>query len=744
MAYQKLTIPFVYDDRETAQQKRAMSNLYLEDLEDEAIATKHANEEVKKWKRSWDWFRGKQRGDLIPSYRSRYMENRIKRVIMTNSAQMTETKPKADVYSRTGEAGSAKAANVLQRLIEHIWDTQNLRMKIQIAVLDSHIFNRGFFKVIYDPDADQGTGDPVVLRLSPKQVFPIKPREGIQDSRGILLHVPTALDELVRVFGEGAKLIEPEKEYSQYITDKPPKASSRARKIISSLIPGSKKDDTYLAESVIQGAILKEFWLMDQSLNETTDTMVWNLKGMYWEPYDGTNYPDMHYLVPPGARFYPGGRLIQRAGGITLNDQPNPYWDMKIPIISFCNQLLPDEWWGMAEIVDMMPSQEVLNNFIAGGLDYLKQLLNKLYIADDDAMTNEEFNLVLNNSSKPNAIIKVRPGKRFESVSPNIVPLQAVLEVARDQRNQVDYAGGQSPPDYIKQKGGVLAGTAIEKIQMGQQVLVRNKTYLLEGAIQEIGEMLVSRIFQFCDKRKRVELLGTEAGEAWDPNNLKTKWPPDDMPLANDQSWMVFNYNPSDLYPKSIELEDENGDASLTSYYREMYESNTPQQIPEDDLLGRKPFDWKSARWSPIWEPEEKDQNAARTEFRRSRVFDRIRIASLYKYNIIPGSSLQSARLEAIAMAWELFTAKMYDEPALAKELGPFARLYPEVEERKSQRMVQALLMALEGVKNAKTPEEQQIVVAGIAKAIEDMMGAVSPQEQKTRAKISSTVRKKR
>ncbi len=742
MAY-SLTIPFAYDDPQRATEKRAMSNLFLDAIEDEAVTTKHANEEVKKWKKSWEWFRGKQRGELIPSYRSRYMENRIKRVIMTNAAQMTETKPKADVYSRTGESGAAKAANVLQRMIEHIWETQNLRMTVQLAVLDSHIFNRGFFKVIYDPDADQGTGDPVVLRLSPKQVFPIKPRSGIQDSRGILLHVPYALDELIRVFGEGAKHVEPEKEYSQYITEKPSKAASRVRKIVTSIMPTLKRDDTYLADSVIQGAILKEFWIMDQSLNETPNTMVWNLKGMYWEPYDGTNYPDWHYLVPPGARFYPGGRLFQRAGAITLNDQPNPYWDMKIPIVSFCNQLLPDEWWGMAEIVDMMASQEVLNNFIAGGLDYLKQLLNKLYIADDDAMANEEFNLVLNNASKPNAIIKVRPGKRFEVVQPNTVPLQAVLEVARDQRNQIDYSGGQSPPDYIKQKGGVLAGTAIEKIQMGQQVLVRNKTYLLEGAIQEVGEMLVSRIFQFCDKRKRVEMLGSEAADAWDPNNdLQTKWPPDDMPLSNDLSWMTFDYNPRDLYPTHIEFDPEDKDTSLSSYYREMYESDTPQEIGEFDPMGRKPFDWKTAPWSPVWDGSEK--NAARTEFRRSRVFDRVRIASLYKFSVIPGSSLQSARIEAIAMAWELFTAKMYDEPALAKELGPYARLYPEVEERKNQRMVQALLMALEGVKGAQTPEQAQMVVMGIAKAIEDMMGAVSPQEQKTRAKISSTVRKKR
>ena len=113
-----------------------------------------------------------------------------------------------------------------------------------------------------------------------------------------------------------------------------------------------------------QMAMLKEFWLRDDSVNESSEPV--------WVPNDRYSWS---YIVQPGEKLYPRGRVIVTAGGCVLADFPNPYWHAKYPFACFRPFRVPWKSSGMAPLKPIMQMNNVINRINGGILDMIIHII---------------------------------------------------------------------------------------------------------------------------------------------------------------------------------------------------------------------------------------------------------------------------------------------------------------------------------------------------------------------------------
>lgn len=218
----------------------------------------------------------------------------------------------------------------------------------------------------------------------------------------------------------------------------------------------------------------------------------------YWIADDTTN--------PDGSLKYPGGRRILRTGDdIILNPdadsddpadpygQQNPYFDGLWPYEMLDNEPDVDHPWGHAEVESVKKLNEAFNRV---GNTTVSTLMKNLewVIADNNALRPD----VINDLKRLQAVVmEKQPGRTVERVPPT-QPTSTNLDFMRLMLNLIEMQTGLT--DGSMQGRGRIelrSQPQLEGLQQVAQVLIRSQCRRLESFLERCGQKLISRIFQF-------------------------------------------------------------------------------------------------------------------------------------------------------------------------------------------------------------------------------------------------------
>lgn len=431
----------------------------------------------KKWMHYYKMFRGQQWPEQRPAYRHSEVVNLIFQAIQSTVPIITDTRPRWEYQPQ--DPSDMDFASVMNKVAEADWVKNNWLMDLTEIVYDAHFYGTGLSEIGYDPKAKPMEGDIFLKSCDPFSSYPDPSAKDVnKNARFFLKAEPVDVDEMKREYPELGHFVKAD------IVDAIRNERTELEPIYQLRLPidetKSMQGNGVSVESLLDQKCLKKtlYCLSDETIEEpdATGAMVKRLK-------------------------YPNGRKIIVAGGVLLEDGPIPYDDGKFPYARLVNYLLPREFWGISEIEQLESPQRTFNKLISFSLDVLTLMGNPIWIVDDEAGIDTD-NLI----NSPGLVVeKNKSGevRREEGVQLQPYVLQ-LIDRMQEWFTSIAGTMESSPPP------GVTAAAAIQDLLEASQTRVRLKARYLDAALQDMGQMYLSRVLQYRNSPTIVRLTGNE------------------------------------------------------------------------------------------------------------------------------------------------------------------------------------------------------------------------------------------
>ena len=476
-------------------------------------------EEIARIDRHINYLLGKQWVERRPSYKAAPVSNRIWTNLIQLVSYLTDIRQSFEV--RANNRLYDNHANVLNKISKSWFFTEGVDMTIAMIIIHSAL-TIGYGRLTWNADLKNGDGELEITSCGPLDVIPIRPGHTLQKALGVIYRTPKTLSWFQDKYPTKGFMVPADREYSQYITHSSSDAGQgmwgRAWQLLS---PQMRRlfgqSASMYRDSVIPMALYREFWIRDEQKNTSEKDV-----------FVGNPSKDYAYIVKPGQKLYPRGRLICMGGPIVLYDGPNPFWHGAFPFAALRINQVPFQWPGISEFRNQIPLQDIMNNILAGILDAVKKAVNPPLVAPDNS-----FGPVARRNFDANM-----PGaKIFYSPSAVAPPQYApspqlpgfVFQTMLYAQQELDSQSGFIDVGSISRKGIIPSADTIEQMKEGQQTLVRLKGRYIEQFVQEIGQQFIVNVFQFYTMARRIQMLG------------------EDGKVAED-----FDYNPGTMIPAGI------------------------------------------------------------------------------------------------------------------------------------------------------------------------------------------------
>src|SRR6185312_10694772 len=305
----------------------------------------------------------------------------------------TDIRPVSRVIPVDKNSGSLrKHSNIYNKAITWIWSQPAQTTALAMTVLHS-FFSTGYCKLDWDQSAYGGLGGFIFIPLGVNNVLPIRPSPtSLQSGEGVIYETAKSTAWLQEKFPLRAYLVKPDPELSRYDGAMRAPSYMGAGKFyqMSAMMQkmvGTPAEPMDTSEGMCK---YREFWLKDQTVNAS------NFDVQMGDPQ--TNWA---YVVPPGGKLYPRGRLIILGGeDIVLHDGPNPWWHGNFPFAALRPKLWPFSFQGRSEFTGMISAQNIMNRIYAGVLDLVTMATNPGIMGPKSAFPDNVWDNL--DPSKPN------------------------------------------------------------------------------------------------------------------------------------------------------------------------------------------------------------------------------------------------------------------------------------------------------------------------------------------------------
>lgn len=465
-----------------------------------------------------DYIIGRQRALAVtnesPTYVSHVVLNETKRTHRRHVSALTDIKP---VYSyKTPNPNFQKQSLLLNMLTTVHWINTFADLSLADAVSYASAAGSGDLICEYDPYYGP-VGDIVFSARDPRDTIPIRPsRDGsIQSWFGCIIREAHSINVLKAMYPNKLHMLQ--QAASPWGTGVYTKFRRALNRIMgggnTSTLAGLSKVHT--GSQILTGneIVLYKTYLNDASIN-TTDHPV----------QMGPPYASWSYIVQPGGRLYPRKRLIVSTETGILFDGPSPFWHGMFPVTRICLDRVPWTFLGQPITGSTRPVQDAIN-------EVLNDMLNKIKQRNRPPMKGNsrvnEAKLRNFDPLKPNARIRSdeQVGVGLDVIEIPDLPANT-FELWQALRVAFHEMTGDSTLDALQ---AAAANQSFDPEQIEAFMNALSPEMKLEGrrieySIRELADMQKANIFQFYDKKRRMEILG-DAGMTlqdfdYDPGNL--------------------------------------------------------------------------------------------------------------------------------------------------------------------------------------------------------------------------------
>lgn len=430
------------------------------------------------WLKYYRMFRGRQWDEARPSFRHSEVINLVFRAIQSDVPILVDTRPQIEFLPQ--EPSDLPLSKILNEVVKSDWEKYGWLNVITEILYDAHIYGTGFGEVSFDPEKEAGLGAITFESVEPFYMYPDPEAKNVQVNCDYIIKAePMSIDKIKSKWKKKGKyvkgdVVDFDKQDKTNFNQIRFKSPTDARTVIE----GSSGMDTQKGNE----AVVITLYIKDKSVKQTE---VENDGG-------GTEFEQQ--------LKYPHGRKVVVAGGVVLEDQELAYEDGAFPFARMQNYILPREFWGISEIEQLESPQKIFNKLVSFSLDVLTLMGNPVWIVDSSSGIDTD-NIV----NRPGLILEKNPGsevRREEGVQ--LQPF--VLQLVDRLKSYFDDISGSNDVSRGAQPTGITAAAAIEALQEAANIRLRQKGRNLDGLLQEIGQLYLSRVFQFYSAPRVVRL----------------------------------------------------------------------------------------------------------------------------------------------------------------------------------------------------------------------------------------------
>lgn len=476
---------------------------------EEARANQEDVPELKEMSRSIDYLLGMQWSEAMPSFRARPVSNEVLMMYWETIGLLTDLKPFFNVKDIGGDGQYSKIESILNKLARGWGATARFERTLASATMYG-MLTTAPAKIYWNPFARGSSGDPSdgdisfealpaksLLRLGISEDTPWD----IQDDECVIYRRTRTLDWIKRAYPKMGVLVRPDEARSRYSADAGAPLQVMPQ-LFQNLSPAAKRmvggNDKTQNDSVYPRAEVREFWKKDDSINESPNKVMMGPKGAAWS-----------YVVDPGKKLYPRGRLIIQANRVILYDEPNPYWHRKYPFALLGLYAVPWQQYAMSVMSPWLKQQDILNQLLAGIIQTVKKAVSPPLIAPKSAIHPESMRMI--DSAKPGLKITYSqnsPTPPIWGQPPNLPGY--VLQTYGMVKGDMKQSSGSAAADAAAGKKQVPGGDTLDKLTFAKNTPIRMMGRNMEGFVDEVGGQWVANALQFYDAAQRMELLGDQ------------------------------------------------------------------------------------------------------------------------------------------------------------------------------------------------------------------------------------------
>lgn len=476
---------------------------FLDQCYEEGTGMQQDVPEIKQIQDSLDYLLGMQWKETMPNYRAKPVTNELLSCFWETIGLLTDIKPMFTIKDIGGDDKYSAQTSILNKLGKGWASNTGFERKNAFWTMFA-MLTTSPAKIYYNPMArgytgDSSDGDITMEVLPTTSLLRVGDGETYQDDECDIYRRVRTLNWIKRAYPRMGKLVQPEESKSKYTVDVQAPVTVMPQ-LFQSLSPGMKRmmgaSEKTNIQSCFPKAEVREFWMKDDSENDTRNKIWMGPEGAAWG-----------YWVMPGKKLYPRGRLIVRANGVTLYDEPNPYFHRRKPFVPLALYDVPWQQYAMSVLSPWMKQQDILNQIFGGLIQSVKKAVNPPLLASKSAIHPDSLRAI--DSSKPNLKISYSANAAQAPTwgNPPNIPAYVFNAIAIIQKQMRSMSGGSAMDEAVGKKQ-VPGGDTLDRITFSKTTPIRMMGRNIEESVNELGQMWTADAIQFYDAAQRIELLG--------------------------------------------------------------------------------------------------------------------------------------------------------------------------------------------------------------------------------------------
>lgn len=402
------------------------------------------------------------------------VSNRIFSTIENVLPILTDNRPQFNYMSSSPD--KQNVTEVLNKIVTQYWWSQaDMDLKIPENMKNVLIYGTGFMLPYWDNEAANGLGDVRVKVYSPFGIFPC-PAYGDLDSK-----IPYF------VLADYVPIEEVKKYYPLAVNI----TSDGAR---DPAIPDVGEDTNIASDGVAQ--------VTD---TDGSSTEYVPLTNSYGGREEKQVLLKQVILKDPDTVTYPYGKIITIANNTFLGEEPNTS-DYYPNIVKFIDMVMPGEFWGMGEVVQIKDPQRMINKFKSMVVNILRFVSDPPLITDQGAIDDDDLENWIN---EPGIVIEKTPGSEVAWLQMQM-PNPGLIGYVQEAEREINTISGIQ--EWTPSKGGGLpSGNALYQMQEIGQTRLRLKMRNMEASLKKLGIMVVKLMLKNYTEPRIMRIMGDDS-----------------------------------------------------------------------------------------------------------------------------------------------------------------------------------------------------------------------------------------